>query len=145
MLALIQCMESKHFLGKVSLRAIVVHEGKVLIARDIGDAATWEIPGGRLHEGETLEAGIQRELTEEIGVVPRLGSLVYSEQFHQTRDGSLHLMLTYEAFFDTAQVPAFTLDPHEVAEVRWIDRAEFGQYAFYDNCERALKYYWSIT
>jgi ADP-ribose pyrophosphatase YjhB (NUDIX family) len=137
-------MESKHFVGKVSLRAIVVRDGKILIARDINDAATWEIPGGRLHEGEALEAGMERELREEIGVMPRLGSLIYSEQFHQTRDGSLHLMLTYEAFFDEVNEPVFVLDPHEVAEVRWIDRSEFGQYAFYDNCERALKAYWKL-
>ncbi len=138
-------MSAPHFLGKVSLRAIVVQHGKVLIARDVNDVDTWEIPGGRLDEGETVAEGMMRELKEELGIEVPIGPMIYSEQFHQTRDGSLHLMLTSEVVVDPGMELKFTLQPTEVAEVKWIDRSEFGQYKLYDNCERALKAYWNLT
>lgn len=44
---------SSHFLGKISLCFIIVKDGKVLISRDINDTDIWEIPGGRLDEGDS--------------------------------------------------------------------------------------------
>ncbi len=86
-----------------------------------------------------------RELKEELGIEVPIGPMIYSEQFHQTRDGSLHLMLTSEVVVDPGTELKFTLQPTEVAEVKWIDRSEFDQYKLYDNCERALKAYWNLT
>ncbi len=134
-------MTSPHFLGKISLRAIVVRDGKVLISRDVNDVDTWEIPGGRLHEGESLEEGLKREIQEELGVDANIGALVYSEQFHQTRDGSLHLLLTYEVTL-TDPTAEFRFDPHEVAEVKWISKDDLKNYKLYENCLNALNAYW---
>lgn len=132
---------STHFLGKISLRAMIVNDEKVLIARDIDDVDLWEIPGGRLHEGETLEAGLKREIQEELGVDCNIGPMVYSEQFHQTRDGSLHLLLAYEVTLSDPTAE-FHVDTHEVAEVRWISKDELPTYTLYGNCLNALKSYW---
>lgn len=136
-------MSSPHFLGKISLRAIIVDEDRVLISRDINDADIWEIPGGRLHEGETLEEGLKREIQEELGVDAKIGAMVYSEQFHQTRDGSLHLLLTYEVTL-ADPTTQFRFDPNEVAEVKWISKEALHQYKLYGNCLNALKAYWNL-
>lgn len=134
-------MESKHFVGKVSLRAIVVKDGKILIDRDVNDADIWELPGGRLDAGESIEDGLKREFFEELGIHIVVGSLRYSEQFHQTRDGTLSLLLTYEASLVDRDA-VFTLDPNEVAEVKWIDKSEIGHQKIYQNCLNALNAYW---
>ncbi|WP_054952821.1 (deoxy)nucleoside triphosphate pyrophosphohydrolase [Flaviflexus massiliensis] len=36
----------------------------------------WELPGGKVEEGETPEHGVVRELQEELSITPTLGQLV---------------------------------------------------------------------
>lgn len=51
--------------------------GRVLLARHrYKPGAGWELPGGWLRRGETLEACLRRELREELGAAVRIGPLV---------------------------------------------------------------------
>ena len=43
-----------HFCGKVAQKAVIEVDGKILVLRDPREKQEiWEIPGGRLNEGET--------------------------------------------------------------------------------------------
>jgi ADP-ribose pyrophosphatase YjhB (NUDIX family) len=72
---------------RVSVRAIILHEGKMLCARLKADANNpakgtyWSTPGGGLDDGESLLNGLRREMIEETGIAPRVGGLLYIQQF----------------------------------------------------------------
>jgi len=76
---------------KITVRGIVLHEDKLLCAKlkPYKDSLQkhgndyWCIPGGGLDEGETLVAGVEREMVEETGVEPVVGNLLYVQQFVQ--------------------------------------------------------------
>lgn len=62
----------------VRLRAIIIHEGKLLVVKHTGVAGNaTALPGGKLEFGEDLKKGMERELIEELGVAPVLGRLMY--------------------------------------------------------------------
>lgn len=65
----------------VSVGALIVNkQGEIFLtkrgAKVTNERGTWEIPGGKVHVGETLEEAIKREMKEEYGV-----DLVLTYQF----------------------------------------------------------------
>lgn len=60
---------------RVSVRALVIQDGHVLLQRLAHNDSDWFFPGGELEFGEALEAGLRRELTEETSLEIR--DLVY--------------------------------------------------------------------
>jgi 8-oxo-dGTP diphosphatase len=52
--------------------AALVRDGRVLAARRTAPAPAagrWEFPGGKVEDGESPEAALEREIAEELGVV----------------------------------------------------------------------------
>lgn len=66
----------------VSVKGVLVHRGRVLVLRN--DRGEWELPGGRLDDGETPEEALRREILEETGLRVSVGSLVDAWVFRVT-------------------------------------------------------------
>jgi 8-oxo-dGTP diphosphatase/A/G-specific adenine glycosylase len=86
-------------------------------------ARLWEFPGGKVDAGESLEAALEREIREEIGVEVR----VFDEFFtieHDYPEKSVRLH-----FFNCAVLEG-EARPLDVADVRWVKPQDLGNYQF---------------
>lgn len=121
---------------RVAVRGIAYHDKKLLavLHRDAAGKPVnfWAIPGGGLDPGEGLVDGLSRELVEETGIAPRIGKLLFVQQFHGTnKKGAPREEL--EFFFEIENIADYaTVDLHatthgeaELAAINWITpRAE---------------------
>ena len=62
----------------VGVGAVIMDDGKVVLVKRRFEplAGQWSLPGGRLELGETLEAGLAREMLEETGLEVEVGPVV---------------------------------------------------------------------
>lgn len=73
---------------RVAVRAIIEHEGKILAVElkpykgsVVLGTPYWCTVGGGIDDGEALMPALEREVIEETGVKPIIGSLLYVQQF----------------------------------------------------------------
>jgi 8-oxo-dGTP diphosphatase len=62
----------------VGVGAVILIDGRVVLAKRRHEplAGQWSLPGGTLELGETLEAGVAREMLEETGLVVEVGPVI---------------------------------------------------------------------
>jgi len=71
---------------RVNVRGIIFKNGKILAQQlkpgiDECERDYWCTPGGGLEETESLTQGLSREIIEETGIVPKIGNLLFIQQF----------------------------------------------------------------
>jgi 8-oxo-dGTP diphosphatase len=65
--------------------AVIIEDGRLLLARrPAGDplAGQWELPGGKIEDGETPQCCLERELLEELEMRSVAGVLLASTTYH---------------------------------------------------------------
>ena len=50
----------------ISVKGVLIRRGHLLVLRN--ERGEWELPGGRLDDGETPEEAVVREIREETGL-----------------------------------------------------------------------------
>jgi A/G-specific adenine glycosylase len=104
--------------------AVLQRDGKVLLAKRPSKGllgGMWEFPGGKVEEGETLEACLGREIQEEVGVEIRVG-----EAFGIYRHAYTHFSITLHAF--SCELTAGEPRALQAAELAWVDPVELNLY-----------------
>ena len=69
---------------KTTSRGIIYRDGKLFLQKlkhSDGTNDFWSTPGGKLDPGEAIVDGASRELVEETGVAPKVGRLLFVQQF----------------------------------------------------------------
>ncbi|TXG77522.1 NUDIX domain-containing protein [Patescibacteria group bacterium] len=69
---------------KTTARGIIYRDGKLFLQKlkhSDGVNDFWSTPGGKLDPCESIVNGVSRELIEETGVAPKVGRLLFVQQF----------------------------------------------------------------
>ncbi|MFE6686008.1 NUDIX domain-containing protein [Streptomyces sp. NPDC057743] len=119
-------MSAAHARVGASAGAVVTDEdGRVLIVKPTYKPA-WNLPGGRIDEGELPRAACARELREELGVEPAVGPLLVSAWVTVPGRGS-HVYYVFDGGTLTgAQQESMVLQSEELAEHRFVAPREIG-------------------
>ena len=99
--------------------AVITRKEHFLICQR--SSGKWEFPGGKIHEGETPEDCLKRELREELGIETETGALIKTVD-HDYPDKSISLH-----FFESRIVSGhITLHEHQAYE--WVSLEELSGY-----------------
>lgn len=106
--------------------AIIRRDDKILITRRPGGtrfAGLWEFPGGKLEANESPEAGLAREIREELALAIEVGPIV--DVIYHRYDWGPVLLLAYDC------TPlGTTILNREVEEHRWVEAGEITSFTF---------------
>jgi 8-oxo-dGTP pyrophosphatase MutT (NUDIX family) len=119
---------------RINVRGIIVRDGKLFAVRHLGaDGSSkgfWCTPGGGLDDGESLSAGIARELLEETGITAQVGRLLFIQQFQKTGEFESYdydefleffFLIENSDAFENINLSTTTHGAAELAEFGWID------------------------
>lgn len=80
-------LESPERPKRVVVAGIIVRDGRVLVVRNIKHGLRIEPPGGKVEEGESMEAAVERELSEELGIRVRVLRSIGVYETDSTKEG----------------------------------------------------------
>ena len=106
--------------------AIIRRDQELLLTRrkaDVHLPNLWEFPGGKVEAGESLQAALEREIREELGIrVKVLDEFFATTHHYASRSVDLH-------FFNCTIIEG---EPRaiEVAEFRWVNRSDLRSFEF---------------
>ena len=106
--------------------AVIEQDGRYLITQRRAAAVLplmWEFPGGRVEEGETDAAALQREVLHRLGVHIEVGQLISFVSHPYER-------YTVDLYLYECTIRSGDLAPLAVNEFKWVTSAEFDKYPF---------------
>ncbi len=111
---------------KIGVGIIFNQQGEILIDRRLNSgemAGLWEFPGGKIEPNETVEECIQREITEELGILVKVG-----KQLEVIEHNYPKFIVTI--FFHYCQHISGSPQAIECSEFRWVKPTELNHYSF---------------
>jgi 8-oxo-dGTP diphosphatase len=85
----------------------------------------WEFPGGKVRNGEGLQAALARELREELGA-----TLTKSREIASVRHEYANAPEELEIHFFAARVAETEVQPYTFEQLKWVLPKELGEYDF---------------
>ena len=121
-------VEAKSGMKQVVAAVIERKDRRLLIGqrrREDTSPLKWEFPGGKVRDGESLEAALIRELREELGA-----TVVKSRKIAEVRHQYAHLQEELQIHFFAAQIAEAEVTPRTFEAVAWVLPKELGSFDF---------------
>lgn len=130
--------------AKLGVKGVIFRGGRVLLLHRRKDLmlfpGVWDIPGGGVEVGDSLEDSLVREVREETGFRVRVGRPITAWIAHARMVTGKRLtsaIVCYECFTRTSGRPR--LDLREHTEYAWAAREELSRYPFPPNYREAIR------
>lgn len=113
--------------GIAAVKALIVRDGKFLgLELEIGRTRLWDLPGGKVEDGEEPMQTLLREVKEETGLDVVIGKPLGLYWFHRKTDGDLAVCTVFAC---EAKPDARVILPHKsnegIASSKWVSKEEF--------------------
>ena len=113
---------------RINVRGIIFKNG-TLLAQQLKPGAGetprdyWCTPGGGLEFGESLHEGLHREMIEETNIAPKIGKLLFVQQFHDGTKEQLEFFFHIENpdDYDVIDLSTTSHGEAEISEVAFIN------------------------
>jgi 8-oxo-dGTP pyrophosphatase MutT (NUDIX family) len=114
----------------------LIQTGGGLVRNDVGDYLfifrrnKWDLPKGKLDEGETIEECAVREINEETGLVNLSIEKHLVNTYHTYDENGKHILkenIWYLVQATGEQHPAPQLE-EQITEIKWVNAADLGNY-----------------
>lgn len=106
---------NKHFIADIPVKAIIEDNGRVLLTLD--RKGFLELPGGRMHKGETPAEGLRRELKEELNLDVEPKKII--DAFNFTSDSEQnHFVVIYKC--NVKKLGNLKIMDGEVKDLKWV-------------------------
>ena len=111
----------------IGIKAVIVRNNKALILKDTKRFKGYDVPGGKIDEGEDIEQALQRELYEELGLRKFLiREILYAfERLDYDKKGSRLMLIFYKI---EAKISKIKLSD-EHTSFDWISKKDLAEIA----------------
>lgn len=112
---------------RVAARGIIFRDGKLLVAKHKEDDGTeaphWGTFGGGVDPEESLHDAIYREMIEETGIAPKVGRLLFIQQYTGAEMEHLQFFFHIEnaADYEAIDLTATTHGIDELSRIEFVD------------------------
>ena len=124
---------------QISIKGFLCRDNKVLSLKT-RRAGRWELPGGRIKYGESVEEAFQREIKEEIGFENfEMGDLMNMWSFVNEEINHHFIVFDFEILTNKDIIKL----SEEHVEYKWVDADEFEQMDMREGHKESLRKYFN--
>ena len=137
------CNTVTYLNSKPCVGALIIDKNKLLLARRKLPPFKnyWDIPGGFLEYGEHPEAGLNREVKEELGIQIRIEALIGIYMDEYGKNG----LSTLNVFYKCTAIDQPEVRAEEIIELKWFSVDRLPTKIAFKSARKAIKKLLEVT